>query len=97
MTKEYLYNVGDVVRIREGLDQNESYRMQSGPSDGRNPGINKSMTRRGGEVHMILGYTALGCYYIDDNPNAKDSHGNWSWADEMLEPVENGCYCESLL
>lgn len=97
MTKEYLYNVGDVVRIREGLDQNKSYRMQSGPSDGYNPGINEFMTRRGGEVHTILGYTTCGCYYIDDNPNEKNSCGNWRWTDEMLELVENGCYCESLL
>lgn len=97
MRREYLYNIGDIVRIREGLDYTELYRMQSGPSDDYDPAINNSMIKRGGEIHTILDYTACDCYHIDDDPNEKDFRGNWSWADEMLEPVENGCYCESLL
>lgn len=97
MRREYLYKVGDIVRIRERLDYTKGYCMQSGPSDGYDPAISNSMIKRGGEVHMILGYTACGCYHIDDDPNEKDSRGNWSWADKMLEPVANGCYCESLL
>lgn len=97
MEKEYLYKIGDIVKIREGLDSNGTYRMKSGPMGGYGPGINKSMTRRGGEIHMILGYTNCNCYHIDDDPNGKDSCGDWNWADEMLEPVENECCCESLL
>ncbi len=97
MEKEYLYKVGDVVRIREGLDSNGTYRMKSGPMDGYDPGINDPMTKRGGEIHTILGYTDTECYHINDDPNEKDHRGNWTWADEMLEPVEYGCYCESLL
>lgn len=97
MQKKYLYNVGDVVRIREGLDDAKVYYMRSGPMDGYNLGICNSMTKRGGEIHTIRGYADCGYYHIDDDPNEKDSFGNWSWTDEMLEPVENGCYCESLL
>ena len=97
MEKEYLYKIGDIVRIRDGLDSNGTYRMKSGPMDGYNPGINNSMTKRGGEIHTILGYTDYDCYHIDDDPNKKDHYGNWNWTDEMLEPVENEFYCESLL
>lgn len=97
MEKEYLYNVGDVVRIRERLDYTKVYYMRSGPMYCYSPGINEPMTRRGGEIHTILGYTDCDCYHIDDGPNEKDPCGNWSWTDEMLEPIKYGCYCESLL
>ena len=97
MEKEYLYKVGDIVRIREGLDLNGTYRMKSGPMDGYNPGISEFMTKRGGEIHTILGYTDCECYHIDDGLNEKDHCGNWSWADEMLELAKPECFCQSLL
>lgn len=97
ITKEYLYKIGDVVKIREGLDYTKSYCMQSGHLEGYDPGIQNPMIKRGGEIHTIRGYTEYDCYHIDDDPNEKDPYGDWIWTDEMLEPVENGCYCESLL
>lgn len=80
MEKEYLYKIGDIVRIREGLDSNGTYRMKSGPMDGYSLGINKSMTRRGGEIHMILGYTNCNCYHIDDDePLGQVWTDKYSW------------------
>lgn len=96
MEKEYLYKIGDIVRIREGLDSNGTYRMISGPGAGRDPGINRYMTDRCGEIHTITSYTPS-YYRIDDEPDETHEIGHYNWSDEMLELAKPECFCQSLL
>lgn len=84
---DYKYKVGDKVRIRRDLGCKESYKMVSGPKPGYDPGISFNMCKYAGKITTILNrnitYEVEGC-------------DNWTWSDEMLEPVNQFC-CKSLL
>lgn len=84
---DYKYKVGDKVRIRRDLGCQESYKMVSGPKPGYDPGISFNMCKYAGKITTILNrditYEVEGC-------------DNWTWSDEMLEPVNQFC-CKSLL
>lgn len=38
MEGKYLYEIGDLVKVRDDIDRNMQYRMRSGPKAGREPG-----------------------------------------------------------
>lgn len=96
MEKKYLYNIGDIVKIRDRLSCYGHYCMISGPGAGRDPGINQYMIDRCGEIHTITGYTPS-YYLIDDEPDETHEMGPFSWSDEMLELAKPECFCQSLL
>lgn len=77
---EYLYKIGDIVRIRPDISCSESYRMRSGPKNGKDPGTAMGMENYSGQVHAITGYD-YGFYQIDNDPE------NFCWSDDMFEPV----------
>lgn len=77
MEKEYLYKIGDTVRIRSDINRNTMYYMRSGPKSGNEPGTTKSMERYAGQIHTIIGYDC-GYYQINDDSE------NLCWSDEMF-------------
>lgn len=86
---EYRYKIGDLVKVRSDLTREKCYYMHSGPKSGSEPGTMYSMEKRRGEIHTIVGYDYG--YYLIDEPK----HSFWS--DDMFEPVQNECVCQSLL
>lgn len=38
MEGKYLYEIGDLVKVRDDIDRNMQYRMRSGPKAGWEPG-----------------------------------------------------------
>jgi len=71
------YKVGDRVRVRNDLVENESYSI-----DGNNSNINtvvKAMLEFKSKEVIIERITNLGQYYIKGNA--------WGWTDEMLEEL----------
>ena len=86
-----MYQAGDVVRIREDLSMHVDYPMLSGPYQGTafycvvpemKEMVGKSYTIRKVEENRA-GYRLKECDYI--------------WTDTMFEPMDDECYCTSLL
>ena len=91
MEGKYLYEIGDLVKVRDDIDRNMQYRMRSGPKAGWEPGTVYHIGKYKGLVHKIISYE-LGYYKIDNDPD------HLYWSDEMFEPMSvNECCCESLL
>lgn len=91
MKRKYLYEIGDLVKVRDDIDRNMQYRMRSGPKAGCEPGTVYNIGKYKGSVHKIIAYDE--CYYkIDNDPDCL------FWSDEMFEPMSvNECCCDSLL
>lgn len=91
MEGKYLYEIGDLVKVRDDIDRNMQYRMRSGPKAGREPGTVYNIEKYRGSVHKIIAYE-LGYYKIDNDLD------HLYWSDEMFEPMSvNECICDSLL
>lgn len=91
MEGEYLYKIGDLVKVRDDIDRNMHYYMRSGSRAGCEPGTVYHIEKYKGSVHEIISYDR-GYYKIDNDPD------RLCWSDEMFEPVSvNECCCESLL
>ena len=89
MEGKYLYEIGDLVKVRDDIDRNMQYRMRSGPKAGCEPGTVYNIEKYMGSVHKIIAYDE-GYYKIDNDPDYL------YWSDEMFEPMSEYC-CESLL
>lgn len=91
MKGEYLYKIGDIVKVRDDIDRNMYYYMRSGPKAGCEPGTVYHIGKYNGSVHKIISYE-LGYYQIDNDPD------HLYWSDGMFEPMSvNECICDSLL
>lgn len=91
MEGKYLYEIGDLVKVRDDINRSMQYRMRSGPKAGCEPGTVYHIEKYKGSVHKIISYE-LGYYKIDNDPD------HLYWSDEMFEPMSvNECCCESLL
>lgn len=91
MEGKYLYEIGDLVKVRDDIDRNMQYRMRSGPKAGREPGTVYNIEKYKGSVHEIISYER-GFYKIDNDPD------RLFWSDEMFKLVcVNECICDSLL
>lgn len=91
MEGKYLYEIGDLVKVRDDINHSKKYYMRSGPRAGHEPGTVYEIEKYKGSVHKIISYE-LGCYKIDNDPD------HLYWSDEMFEPVSvNECICDSLL
>ena len=86
---EYRYKIGDIVKVRSDFTRKKCYYMHSGPKSGCEPGTVSCMEKHRGETHTITGYN-YGYYLIDDSEGL-------CWSDEMFEPIQNECVCQSLL
>ena len=56
MEGEYLYEIGDLVKVRDDIDRNMHYNMRSGPMDGYDPGTVYHIQKYRGSVHKIIAY-----------------------------------------
>jgi hypothetical protein len=91
MKRKYLYEIGDLVKVRDDIDRNMQYRMRSGPKARCEPGTVYHIGKYRGSVHKIIAYDE-GYYKIDNDPDCL------FWSDEMFEPMSvNECICDSLL
>lgn len=86
---DYLYKIGDTVKIRSDISYLESYCMRSGPKRGRDPGTVRDMEKYRNQIRTITGYD-FGFYKIDND--SKD----FCWSDDMFE-IPDECTCASLL
>lgn len=90
MGTEYRYKTGDMVMVRPDIKSDIRYYMRSGPKMGWEPGCIENVERYAGQICTITGH-AYGYYTIDAD------NGGWSWSDEMFEPIDDQCVCNSLL
>lgn len=51
MKGEYLYKIGDIVKVRDDIDRNMYYYMRSGPKAGCEPGTVYHIGKYKGSVH----------------------------------------------
>ena len=73
--KEFTYIVGDLVRVREDLQNNATYKMHNSTQD--NVAI-KQMVRFAGDTVTITGIN-FGQYRIEQDD------GRYLWTDEMFD------------
>lgn len=85
---EYRYKPGDKVLVKDFL-MNNTYAMESGPSNGIKVGVASDMLRHCGKIVTIKGYR-LNRYTVQE-----DAH-NRVWTDQMFESV-GGVSFQSLL
>lgn len=91
MEGKYLYEIGDLVKVRDDINSIRKYYMRSGPRAGCEPGTVPHIEKYKGSVHEIISYER-GFYKIDNDPD------HLFWSDEMFEPMSvNECCCEFLL
>lgn len=91
MEGKYLYEIGDLVKVRDDINSSKEYYMRSGPRAGCEPSTVYNIEKYKGSVHEIISYER-GYYKIDNDPDCL------LWSDEMFEPMlVNECCCESLL
>lgn len=91
MEVKYLYEIGDLVKVRDDINPSRKYYMRSGPRAGCEPGTVSHIEKYKGSVHKIISYE-LGYYKIDDD------FDHLYWSDEMFKLVcVNEYICDSLL
>ena len=95
---DYLYHVGDKVRIIEKFEPRRDYYMRSGPKanvayHSTGSEVISARSIRQGQVVTILSIDSSYRYRIDEDK------GGYSWTDEMFSGLagQNECYCASLL
>lgn len=77
LAPDYLYHKGDVVAIRDDLDEYETYRMLSGIRTGECQRVTTEMQRMAGQAVTISGMYS-GQYKIQED------EGEYLWTDEMF-------------